>query len=172
MLKIFKISTKHIDRLLLFLCYNSPKSIDTDPQRISTHLRMRKCMKDPSDCPCSRQLPEIRQSVPSCSLVIAHVTSLELRARESGRDHLRCLPIMWLDILSWSPITFELFTEKYPHDTSSKLSRHQCSPNPPHSGIKREGKQKYSWHSYILGWNYWSKFRTRPGFEACPSFEV
>lgn len=69
MLKILKISTKHIDGLLLFLCYNSPKSIATDPQRISTHLRMRKCMKGHSDCPCSSQLPEIRQSVPSCSLL-------------------------------------------------------------------------------------------------------
>lgn len=86
------------------------------------------------------------------TVVTAHVMLLELRTEESSKDHLGRLPVMWLDILSRSPIPFALFTEKYPHDTSSKLSRQKYGPNPPCVGIQRNETSEIfttQFHSWI-----------------------
>lgn len=101
-------------------------------------------MEGHSDCPMAAsnwRSSSLFQTVHCC-----HSTCnvAWIRAGKSSKDHLRCLPIMWLDILRWSPITFALFTEKYPHDTSSKLSRHKCGPNPPAPVLKEKESKEYS----------------------------
>lgn len=133
---------KSVLSIPLFLHQDSPLSIPTAPQRTSTPLRRIKCMKGHSDYPAAAS--SLRSSslfqTAHCCHSICNVAWI--KSKESSKDHLRCLPIMWLDILSWSPITFALFTEKCPHDTFSKLSKYKCGPNPPllttqlHSWIK------------------------------------
>lgn len=105
---------------------------------------MIKCMEGHSDCPVAASSPRSSSLFQTVHCCHSTCNVAWIRAGESSKDHLRCLPIMWLDILSRSPITFALFTEKYPHDTSSKLSRHKWSPNPPALVLKEKESQEYS----------------------------